>query len=76
MALFLVELPSEATTRKNGVDTMVISADDATDAKEIAKSHFTGDAGNAAWDAATVTTLADVLVNGAGGTRFGNISNR
>lgn len=63
MALFLVQMaPGGHTTLKNGIDTMVVSADDATDAKAIAKTHLTGDASDAAWQAATVTALADVDV--------------
>ena len=38
---------------------MIVTADNATDAKKICAAKFTGDASTAAWDAATVTELAE-----------------
>ncbi len=66
MGTFLVELPAgDRYTLRENVDAMVVSAQDATDAKAIAKSQFTGAAGDAAWDAATVTTLTDIAAESA-----------
>lgn len=61
MPIFLLELPADAGfTRRRGANFMVVSAQNATDARAIAKAQFTGAASDAAWDAATATTLADV----------------
>lgn len=57
MAMFLVELP-DTSVGQRFADAMVVSAEDADDAKAIAKSEFDGDQ-SAGWDAATVTALAD-----------------
>jgi len=60
MPAYLVQLPSaEASpgrTLVDGVDTMVVFAADATDAKAVAKSQTDGDL-EALWDAATVTEI-------------------
>lgn len=60
MAVYSVELADGGGSRR--ADGLIVSASSAADAKAIAKSYFTGD-GAAAWDNATVTTLADVAQN-------------
>lgn len=54
---FLVTVPDTAHhTRYNGKNAVVCWAEDATAAKEVAKSYFDGDAA-AAWTAATATAI-------------------
>lgn len=66
MTIFLVQLAeSDRITLRNNVDAMVVSAADAANAKAACKGKFSGDASTAAWEAATVTTLADVASNAA-----------
>lgn len=56
MGLFLLELPAASgLTKKDGVDAMVVEADDATAAKELASTRFGGDS---PWSQATATTIA------------------
>lgn len=63
MPIFLLELPADAGfTRKRGANFMVVSAENVADARAIAKTQFTGAASDAAWDAATATTLTDITL--------------
>lgn len=58
MPAYTVTLPATTgLTKKHGADTVVVFAENAADAKAIAKSRFDGD-GSASWDAATVTEVA------------------
>lgn len=59
MPAYLVQLPGDnpSLAKFNGVDSMVIFAADANDAKAMAKSQIDGDA-NAPWGNATVTEIA------------------
>ena len=52
MALFKVAHPSPAVGTLIGGDNMIVSATDATDAKAIAASQYSGDSGG--WASATV----------------------
>jgi hypothetical protein len=71
MGMYLVTLPKTVVkTLKNGVDMMVVSATDATDAKAAAAAKYTGDS---VWSDATATLLADTAVTATGaltGWRF------
>jgi hypothetical protein len=62
MALYRVELNDFAGLQRS--QALVVSAEDATDAMEICKAWFDGDA-DAAWDNATATAMADVAANAA-----------
>jgi hypothetical protein len=63
MALWKVVRPSNVVkTLKSGVDTMIVSATDATDAKAIATANQTGDS---TWADATATELTEINVNTA-----------
>lgn len=76
MPAFLVELPESAATVR--AKRMVVIANAAGDAKDICKAKYSGDAGDAAWEAATVTALTDVTMataNALVGWRF-NVSVR
>lgn len=55
---FLVTLPASATAKvlKDGYDSILVYADDAADAKAMAKAVTDGDA-DAQWDGATTTAL-------------------
>lgn len=57
MALYLVVAHAAVKTFKGGGNAMVVSAEDATDAKAIAASRYGGDS---AWSDATVTELTEV----------------
>lgn len=66
MALYLVtpDAGSAAKTRKQGGNTMVVSAADATDALAIVQARFSGDS---SWADATITAFADVTQATANG---------
>ncbi len=64
MAAFLVELKDSHAGQRRA-DRVIVSAATAADAKAYAKAKFGGDS-PAAWDDATVTTLADVAANAPG----------
>ena len=59
MAAYIVTLPDGAagTSRER---TMIVSAENAGQAKDVCKAEYSGDAGDAAWEAATVTTVSAV----------------
>lgn len=67
MAIFLVTLPATGVVGQtyDGVNAMVVSAADATDAKAACMAARSGDQSAAAWTAATATQLADVAANAA-----------
>ncbi len=56
MSVFLVQLADESPGTRQAT-SFVVSAEDAADARAIAESQFDGDAGPAAFAAATVTDL-------------------
>lgn len=64
MPFFLLTLPDSALAGVKFGKQALIAAETANDAKAMAKAAFDGDA-SAAWDAAVVTTLAEVLANAA-----------
>lgn len=56
---YLVTLPESAkVTLKNAVDSVLLWAEDAADAKALAKAQYAGAASDAAWDASTATLAA------------------
>lgn len=57
MATFLVTLPEKSGyTLQKGVNAILVVAEDAADAKAMAKTQFSGDS-NAAWESATATAI-------------------
>jgi hypothetical protein len=61
MSFYVVELNPEHTTKRN--KGYVVSANTVTEARDLCKAQYQGDASDGAWGEATVTTLADVVAS-------------
>ena len=60
MGSFVVNLPQASRIGGRITSKVVVSAENASDAKDICKTLHEGDGGDAGWDSATVTTLSDI----------------
>ena len=60
MGSFVVNLPQASLIGGRITSKVVVSAETASDAKDICKTLHEGDGGDAGWDTATVTTLSDI----------------
>lgn len=62
MTLYNVELGANGKTRRGGIDSLVVSANDAAEAEKIAQGYFSGAASDAAWAAGTPAELAELTI--------------